>query len=73
MDKTNDFQKEIEKMAFELYVQRGMADGHHLDDWFRAEKIVMARHGSSGKSKTEVLMTPKRRGEPLKKERQGLV
>jgi hypothetical protein len=31
----------------------------------------MARHATSGKSKTEVLMTPKRKGEPLKKERPG--
>ena len=73
MDKRNDFQKEIEKMAFDLYVQRGMTDGHHLDDWFRAEKIVMSRHASSGKSRTEVVMTPKRKGESLKRERPGLI
>jgi hypothetical protein len=67
MDKRNDFEKEVEKMAFDLYVQRGMTDGHNLDDWFRAEKIVMARHASSGKSRTEAVMSPKRKEESLKK------
>jgi hypothetical protein len=73
MDKRNDFEKEVEKMAFDLFVQRGMTNGHDLDDWFRAEKIVMARHASPVKNKTEVVMTPKRKGEPLKKERPGLI
>jgi hypothetical protein len=73
MDKRNDFQKEVEKMAFDLYVQTGMTNGHHLDDWFRAEKIVMARHTSSGKSKTEVVMTSKRKEESLKKGHPGLI
>lgn len=73
MDKKNDFWKEVEKMAFDLYVQRGMTDGHDRDDWFRAEKIVMARHTSPGKSKTEVAVTPKRKGESLRKERPGLI
>lgn len=26
------------KRAYELYVERGMADGHDLEDWFRAEE-----------------------------------
>jgi len=73
MDKRNDFQGEVEKIAFDLYVQRGMINGHDLDDWFRAEKIVTAQHASPTKSKTEVVMTPKRKGQSLKKERPGLV
>jgi len=73
MDKRNDFQDEVEKIAFDLYVQRGMINGQDLDDWFRAEKIVTAQHASPAKSKTEVVMTPKRKGQSLKKERLGLV
>ena len=26
------------KRAYELYVERGMDDGHDLEDWFRAEE-----------------------------------
>jgi hypothetical protein len=28
---------EIQRRAYELYVQRGQADGYDLDDWLRAE------------------------------------
>ena len=29
--------EEIQRRAYELYVQRGQSDGHALDDWLRAE------------------------------------
>ena len=29
--------EEIQRRAYELYVQRGQADGYALDDWLRAE------------------------------------
>ncbi len=35
--------EEIVKVAYELYEKRGRADGHHVDDWLEAEKIVLAR------------------------------
>ena len=74
MNEKSNFQAEIEKMAYNLYVQRGMVEGHDLDDWFQAEKIVMARHVSKENegSKTKVVMTPKRKVESLRKERSGL-
>jgi len=28
---------EIQRRAYELYVQRGQSDGYALDDWLRAE------------------------------------
>jgi len=31
----------IAQRAFELYEQRGMRDGHAVDDWLEAEAIVM--------------------------------
>jgi hypothetical protein len=30
----------IGKRAYELYEKRGREDGHDLDDWLEAEKIV---------------------------------
>jgi HSP20 family protein len=31
----------IAKRAFELFQGRGFADGHHLDDWFAAERELL--------------------------------
>ena len=30
-------EEEIRKRAYEIYLQRGGAHGHDLDDWFHAE------------------------------------
>jgi hypothetical protein len=38
--------------AYDLYVKRGMTDGHDFDDWLQAEKIVMSQHAISKKDKT---------------------
>jgi hypothetical protein len=37
--------------AYELYVQRGMALGHALDDWLKAEAEVVHGHCSASDSK----------------------
>ena len=29
--------------AYKLYVERGMEDGHDLDDWFRAEEELSGK------------------------------
>ena len=33
----------IRKRAYELYVDRGMEDGHDLEDWFRAEEELLSK------------------------------
>jgi hypothetical protein len=30
----------IRKKAYELYLQRGKAPGHEMEDWIQAEKLV---------------------------------
>jgi hypothetical protein len=35
-------QERIAKRAYELYVERGRALGHDLDDWLQAEREVCA-------------------------------
>lgn len=65
---SNDFQGEIAKIAYDLYLQRGMIEGYDFDDWLQAENIVMAQHTKTRKSKTETVATPKRKGRILKKE-----
>ena len=35
---------EIARVAYSLFEKNGRRHGHHLNDWFEAEKIVKARH-----------------------------
>ncbi len=35
--------KEIEKLAYQLFVERGHEHGHDHEDWYRAEAIVRSR------------------------------
>lgn len=37
----------IRLRAYELYVQRGMARGHAVDDWLNAEAELVHGHSSS--------------------------
>ncbi|HXX58910.1 MAG TPA: DUF2934 domain-containing protein [Thermodesulfovibrionales bacterium] len=37
---------EIAKVAHELFMKRGYAHGHDIEDWLAAERIVKARHAS---------------------------
>lgn len=42
-----DLESEIRVRAYELYEERGYTDGGSDDDWFRAEREVLARHGQA--------------------------
>jgi Protein of unknown function (DUF2934) len=35
---TNPSDTDIAQRAFELYCERGCQDGHHVEDWLRAER-----------------------------------
>lgn len=39
-----DLESEIRARAYQLYEERGYADGRSEDDWFQAEREIMARH-----------------------------
>ncbi len=39
-------QAQIEKLAYQFYVDRGYQDGFHDQDWLRAEAIVLSRSRS---------------------------
>ena len=41
-----DIHDEIEIEAYSLYVKSGKREGHDLENWFEAEKIVMGRHSA---------------------------
>ena len=39
-----NMEDEIRRRAYELYEQRGYLPGHDYDDWFTAEREVLARY-----------------------------
>lgn len=43
---------EIRKTAYELYCLRGGTPGDDVADWLEAERLVRARHRSSGTAET---------------------
>jgi len=42
---SNDAEEKIRLRAYELYEQRGMIDGHALDDWLQAEAEIVGKRG----------------------------
>jgi len=47
---TTGFESEIRTRAYELYAERGYANGNADDDWLRAEREVLSRHGKNAQS-----------------------
>ena len=41
--RTSPTHDEIAQLAFSLYESRGQQDGHHIEDWLRAEQ-ELGRH-----------------------------
>ena len=44
---------EIRNVAYELYERSGMIPGREVENWLKAEKIVMARHAELAKTGAE--------------------
>ena len=40
---TTTQEEQVRVRAYELYQQRGMSDGHELDDWLQAEQEILGR------------------------------
>jgi Protein of unknown function (DUF2934) len=38
-------QEDIARRAYQIYLERGGAPGHELDDWTRAERELVQRNG----------------------------
>ena len=51
-----DLNEEIAKVAYDLYIKRGMLDGYHFDDWLKAEKIVMQRYAKLKKKEIDMMV-----------------
>lgn len=44
MRKNNELYDEIVRLAYDFYDKRGRVHGYDLEDWLRAERIVLERH-----------------------------
>ncbi len=55
-----DLYKEIAKVAYELYEKSGKAEGRDDDNWFEAERIVMAQHRVEEKLEAKSSSPPKK-------------
>jgi Protein of unknown function (DUF2934) len=38
---------EIEVRAFQIYIERGGAYGHDIEDWLKAERELLEEHGKA--------------------------
>lgn len=54
MDNANLYD-EIATLAYELYEKSGQVEGHDLDNWVEAERIVRARYAAKRKNEDEVI------------------
>jgi len=45
---------EIERRAYELYLERGGEDGHDVDDWMRAERELGTQVGTQAEPRRTV-------------------
>ena len=41
---TSSAHDEIAQLAFSLYESRGRQDGHHVEDWLRAEQELLGHY-----------------------------
>jgi hypothetical protein len=42
-----DERQEIERLAYQYFVERGYEHGHDVEDWARAEAVVRSRRAES--------------------------
>ena len=66
-DPLND---EIARVAYDLFQKKGRRHGHHLNDWFEAEKIVKAGHAEESVKKAAGIAGVENH-EPVRRKRKG--
>lgn len=60
------FLEEIAKVAYEMYEMRGRNDGHAMDDWLEAERIVLTRHAEEVSKEADAIRNRARAGKTVK-------
>jgi Protein of unknown function (DUF2934) len=41
--------EETELLAYQMFVERGCADGHDVDDWLQAEHELVEKYANTGR------------------------
>ncbi|MEK6803519.1 MAG: DUF2934 domain-containing protein [Nitrospirota bacterium] len=54
---TNDNRARIEKLAYELYQQRGRQDGYDRQDWLEAERLILSPSAHTRQDSSDRLPT----------------
>lgn len=57
---------EIARIAYDLYEKSGRLDGRELDNWLKAERIVMSLHAEQKKLKTGLPFPLEKKKSPKK-------
>jgi len=60
MDKNKNLYNEIAKVAYDLYEKRGKAQGYEVEDWIKAERIVMKRHAQEIEDEAKAIKSTKK-------------
>lgn len=64
-------EEEIKQVAYEIYVQNGCIPGRDMDNWLKAERIVLEKYGlierEESKTESEVKETTKKKRECKRK------
>jgi hypothetical protein len=50
---SQSLQQKIASCAYELFLKRGQAHGHDLEDWLEAEREVLAKVGLAEKKRSQ--------------------
>ena len=57
---SGDIRTRIEKLAYELYQQRGGQDGYHVQDWLEAERLTLTQPEDASQDETGRLLASSR-------------
>lgn len=64
-------EEEIRQVAYEIYIQNGCIPGRDMDNWLKAERIVLEKYGlikmEESKKESEVKETTKKKRECKRK------
>lgn len=60
MQKNKNLYEKIARLAHDLYEKRGKVHGYDLEDWLKAERIVMERHVKEIEHEANVISSVKR-------------
>ncbi len=72
MKTLKQLEEEIRLQAYELYEIRGRVDGHDMDHWLEAERIVMSRYfGVQGENQSRPVAEEAGEEKPRRPRRAG--